>query len=256
MVILGPGVLQCPFHEIIFKNQLLTIPLNCSSIALSRYNSHSILDFIDNNIQSYSESHTSPESDLLKKINRDTYANVMMPRMLSGHLQGRILSMFSKMLRPKTILEIGTYTGYSALCLAEGLVDGGHLITLDINEELESKVRTSFAASEFGDRIDYRIGDALDLIPHLDGPFDLVFIDADKINYTNYFDLTVDKMPVGGVLIADNVLWSGKVVKSGKKKMDKDTLALIEFNDYVQKDSRVENVLMPLRDGLMMIRKL
>lgn len=180
----------------------------------------------------------------------------MLPRMLSGHMQGRILSMFSYMMKPNIILEIGTYTGYSALCLAEGLSEGGKIITMDINEELESRVRNFFEHSEFSSQIDYRIGNALDLIPELEETLDMVFIDADKVNYSRYFDLTIDKLRPGGVIIADNVLWSGEVLAHKGKKLSKDTLALIEFNKYVQNDDRVENVLMPVRDGLMVIRKI
>src|SRR5688572_22647055 len=168
------------------------------------------MDFIPPAIQKYSEDHTSPESDLLKVINRETNARVLMPRMLSGHMQGRILSMVSKMVNPTTVLEIGTYTGYSALCLAEGLKQGGKLITIDINEELESTVRSYFARSPFSDVIDYRIGNALQIIPALKGNFDLVFIDADKENYARYYDLVINHVPLGGYILADNVLWSGK----------------------------------------------
>lgn len=213
------------------------------------------MEFIDEKIQIYSELHTSVESELLKKINRDTYADVLAPRMLSGQMQGRILSMYSKMIKPRTILEIGTYTGYSAICLAEGLVPDGKLITMDINEELEERVTAYFETAGLSGQIDYRIGNALELLPELQGPFDLVFIDADKENYQHYYNLVLDKMPSGGIIIADNVLWSGKVLGDGPKKMDKDTRALIEFNDFVQNDDRVENVLMPVRDGLMVIRK-
>jgi caffeoyl-CoA O-methyltransferase len=211
------------------------------------------MEFLDPRLSEYSELHTSPESDLLKKITRDTHARVMMPRMLSGHLQGRILAMISKMIRPKNILEIGTYTGYSAICLTEGLASGGKLITLDVNEELESKVRGYFREAGLEKVIDYRIGNALKLIPTLSMSFDLVFIDADKENYSNYFDLVIDKVASGGYLLADNVLWSGKVLDS---KPDKDTRAILAFNKKVQEDNRVENILLPLRDGILMMRKL
>lgn len=212
------------------------------------------MDFILSEIQQYAEAHTSKEPELLEEINRETYVNVLKPRMLSGHMQGRILSMLSHMISPKRILEIGTYTGYSAICLAEGLQKGGNLITLDINEELEQKVRAYIERSAYHDEIDYRIGDALELLPTLDGPFDLVFIDADKENYGAYFDLLIDKVRTGGMIIADNVLWSGKVVKK-TVKYDKDTAAIKAFNLKVHTDKRVENVLMPVRDGLMLIRK-
>ena len=210
------------------------------------------MEFIEPRLSEYSEDHTSPESDLLKKISRDTHARVMMPRMLSGHLQGKFLSMISKMIRPKTILEIGTYTGYSTICLAEGLAAGGKLITLDINEELESKVRGYFKEAALENVIDYRIGNALKLIPELQVNFDLVFIDADKENYSSYFDLVINKVASGGYILADNVLWSGKVLDT---KPDKDTRAILEFNKKVQEDSRVENVLVPIRDGILLMRK-
>ncbi len=211
------------------------------------------MEFIDPAISNYSENHTSPESELLKKISRDTYAKVMMPRMLSGHLQGRFLSLISKMIKPKTILEIGTYTGYSAICLADGLSPGGKLITIDVNEELEAKVRGYFREADLEKVIDYQIGDALKIIPTLSISFDLVFIDADKENYSNYFDLVIDKVVSGGYLLADNVLWSGKVLDS---KPDKDTRAILAFNKKVQEDGRVENLLLPIRDGILMMRKL
>lgn len=210
------------------------------------------MDFIDDSIQQYAEDHTSPESDLLKKINRDTHAKVLMPRMLSGHLQGRLLAMISQMIRPSVILEIGTYTGYSAICLAEGLKPSGKLITIDINEELESTVRNTFKTSAFHDRIDYRIGNAMDIIPTLKEQFDLVFIDADKENYGRYYDLVINHVPLGGYILADNVLWSGKVLD---EKPDKDTRAIQEFNRKVHMDSRIENVLLPIRDGIMLMRK-
>lgn len=210
------------------------------------------MDITHPDIQKYSEDHTSAENDLLKKINRDTHAKIMMPRMLSGHMQGRILAMISHMIKPMTILEIGTYTGYSALCLAEGLKPGGKLVTLDINEELEDSVRESFAASSFNDVIDYRIGNALEIIPTLNMSFDLVFIDADKENYARYYDLVINQLPLGGYILADNVLWSGKVLDV---KSDKDTRAIKDFNRKVQEDVRVENVLLPIRDGIFLIRK-
>jgi caffeoyl-CoA O-methyltransferase len=210
------------------------------------------MNIIDENILRYAELHTSPESDLLKRINRDTHAKVSMPRMLSGHLQGRFLSMISCIIRPMRILEIGTYTGYSALCLAEGLAPGGKLVTLDINEELETKVRSYFSEAGLADRIDFHVGDATRIIPSLNETFDLIFIDADKENYSRYFDLVIDKVRAGGIILADNVLWSGKVIQD---KPDKDTRAIMEFNRKIQADRRVENVLLPIRDGILMIRK-
>lgn len=209
------------------------------------------MEILNAELQQYAERYTTAENELLKKINRDTHVNVLMPRMLSGHLQGRVLAMISQMIRPKTALEIGTYTGYSALCLAEGLAEGGKLISIDINEELEHKVKQYFES--FQDKIDYRIGNALDLIPTLDEEFDLVFIDADKRNYANYFDMIIDKLRPGGFILADNVLWSGKVLD---EKPDDDTKAIISFNQKIHDDRRVENVLLPVRDGIMMIRKL
>jgi predicted O-methyltransferase YrrM len=208
---------------------------------------------IDFHIQQYSEAHTSPPLDILQKIDRDTHANVLMPRMLSGHLQGRFLSMISHMIKPDAILEIGTYTGYSAICLCEGLSSHGKLITIDLNEELENRVRESFEKANLASKIDYRIGDARQLIPALHQLFDLVFIDADKENYSLYFDLVIDKTKSGGYILADNVLWSGKVVQP---KPDKDTRALLAFNTKIQSDPRVENILLPIRDGLMLMRKL
>lgn len=210
------------------------------------------MEFLPDDIANYIEAHTTAESDLLKKINRETHARVMMPRMLSGQLQGRYLSMISHLLKPKNILEIGTYTGYSAICLAEGLAEDGKLTTIDINEELETRVLDYFQQAGLSDKIDYRIGNALTIIPTLTQQFDLVFIDADKENYSRYYDLVFDKVTLGGVILADNVLWSGKVTQP---KPDKDTRALLEFNAKVNNDTRVENVLLPLRDGVMMIRK-
>jgi caffeoyl-CoA O-methyltransferase len=211
------------------------------------------MNIIPDGIQTYCETHTSGESELLKKINRYTHVNVLRPRMLSGHLQGRLLAMFSAMLRPERILEIGTYTGYSALCLAEGLTHTGRLITIDINEELEDSVRTAFAASPFNGQIDFKVGNAIQIIPELDDVFDLVFIDADKENYLRYYELVFPLVRQGGIILADNVLWSGKVLA---EKKDKDTEAIVRFNQAIQQDSRVENVLLPVRDGIMMIRKL
>lgn len=210
------------------------------------------MDVIDKELQAYAEKHTSEESALLKKINRDTHAQVLQPRMLSGHLQGRVLSMISSLLRPEVILEIGTYTGYSALCMAEGLRENGKLITIDINEELHDRVSEYFREASMQDRIDYRIGDASVIIPRLQERFDLVFIDADKENYAHYFDLVIDRVNLNGIILADNVLWSGKVLQN---KPDKDTRAIVDFNEKVQRDKRVENVLLPIRDGMMVMRK-
>jgi caffeoyl-CoA O-methyltransferase len=210
------------------------------------------MEFLPDDIADYIEAHTAGESDLLKKINRETHAKILKPRMLSGQLQGRYLSMISHLLKPKNILEIGTYTGYSAICLAEGLAEDGKLITIDINEELETRVRDYFEQAGLSKKVEYRIGNALTIIPTLEQQFDLVFIDADKENYSRYYDLIFDKVKVGGIILADNVLWSGKITMS---KPDKDTRALLEFNAKVNDDTRVENVLLPVRDGIMMARK-
>lgn len=203
-------------------------------------------------ISEYAEKHSSPESDLLAEINRHTHLKVPMPRMLSGHLQGRTLALFSKLLQPECILEIGTYTGYSAICLCEGLKPDGKLITLDINEELEDMVRDYFDRSGFAPRIDYRLGNALEIIPGLNETFDLVFIDADKKSYAAYYDLVIDKVRSGGIIIADNVLRQGTVVTG---ETDKETRNMQQFNEKVLADDRVENLLLPIRDGLMIARK-
>ena len=212
------------------------------------------MDFLPEKISAYVGAHTAPETSLLARINRDTHAHVMYPRMLSGHLQGRVLAMFSRMIQPASILEIGTYTGYSAICLAEGLREGGRLYTLDVNEELEERTREYFAEAGLTERIDYRIGPALDLIPQLDATFDLVFIDADKPNNARYYDLVFGKVRPGGFIIIDNVLWSGKTTVS-YAEADKDTRLILDFNQKIHEDVRVENVLLPIRDGLMVVRK-
>lgn len=214
------------------------------------------MEFIAQELLAYCEQHTNPEDELLQHISRETHAKVLMPRMLSGHLQGKILELLVKLMNPKTILEIGTYTGYSGICMARGLGDEGKLITLDINDELEPMVRDFFDKSGLSSKIDYRLGNALDIIPQLPDNFDLVFIDADKANYTNYYNMVVDRMNKGGVILADNVLWSGKVVAEIGKKIDKDTKAILDYNKLVHEDSRVENILLPIRDGLMLARKL
>lgn len=203
-------------------------------------------------LQRYAEAHTSEESPFLQKINRETHAHILHPRMLSGHLQGRVLSMISCIAQPRVILEIGTYTGYSAICLAEGLQKNGKLITIDINEELEERVRGYFREAGLSDRVDYRIGEAATILPQLEERFDLVFIDADKENYARYFDLVIDRVNLNGLILADNVLWSGKVLDP---QTDKDSLAIVEFNAKVQQDPRVENILLPIRDGMMLMRK-
>ena len=212
------------------------------------------MEFIDPLLDKYVCEHTANESDLLKKINRETHLEVLQPRMLSGHFQGRVLSMFSKMIRPERILEIGTYTGYSALCLAEGLTPNGKLVTIDINEELAARVRGYIAESSYAKQIDYLIGDAMELIPALNEKWDIVFIDADKDNYINYYHFVFPMVKVGGYIIADNVLWSGKVIDLSQQ--DKDTSLLREYNQLVHQDDRVEEVLFPIRDGLMIARKI
>ena len=211
------------------------------------------MDFLPKEIADYALSYTQSESDLLTKLNRETWAKVMTPRMLSGHLQGRILSMFSKMIAPRNILEIGTYTGYSALCMAEGITKNGKLHTIDSNEEVCKFARRYFEQSKYNENIIQHTGNALEIIPKLDAEFQLVFIDADKENYSNYFELVFSKLSVGGYIIADNVLWSGKVVE---KVQNEETKALVAYSKKVQQDKRVENMLMPIRDGLMICRKL
>lgn len=193
-----------------------------------------------------------PESTLLQEIDRETNLKVLMPRMLSGHYQGRVLSMLSKMISPRRILEVGTFTGYATLCLAEGLTDDGKLFTLDINAELEDMVRKNFSKSGFGEKIHYILGDAQQSLSTLDEVFDLVFIDADKKNNGTYYDLVFDRVRPGGLIIVDNVLWSGKVVSN---QQDKDTKNIITFNDQIANDSRVEKLILPVRDGLFIIRK-
>lgn len=210
------------------------------------------MEFLPDDIAAYVQAHTAAEPELLEKIARDTHAQVLKPRMLSGNVQGRFLSLISKLIQPKLIIEIGTYTGYSAICLAEGLVAGGKLITIDINEELENRVRGYFEQAGLKDVVDYRIGNALKFLPTINETIDLVFIDADKENYLKYYNLVFDKVRSGGLILADNVLWSGKITQT---KTDKDTRALQEFNDAVVADARVECMLLPLRDGIMMARK-
>ena len=212
------------------------------------------MNFLPADITAYTEAHTSPETELLRQLNRNTHAHVLAPRMLSGHLQGRFLAMIAHLIRPRRVLEIGTYTGYSALCLAEGLTDDGRLITIDHNEEIETVARSHWRQSPLNSKIDLRIGNAADIIPTLSDTFDLVFIDADKRSNAPYFDLIIDKLRPGGVVLTDNVLWSGKVI-SAVKPADQDTVAVRAFNQKIQNDPRVDNVLLPIRDGIMMIRK-
>lgn len=212
------------------------------------------MHFLPDNIDDYAVMHTQDEPELLKKLNKETWQKVLLPRMLSGAYQGRLLSIVSKLISPKTILEIGTYTGYSALCLAEGLTKEGKLITIDKNEELEPIVSKYFNLSEYSNQLESRIGNALDIIPTITEKFDLVFIDADKSNYINYFDLIIDKLNPGGIILSDNVLWSGKVVEPTKEK-DIDTKVLKEYNKLLKEDPRLETILLPIRDGLTISRK-
>ncbi|WP_268223019.1 O-methyltransferase [Sinomicrobium oceani] len=211
------------------------------------------MHFISEILENYVENHTQDEPELLKELDRETHLKVLRPRMLSGHFQGRLLSLISKLKSPRYILEIGTYTGYSAICMAEGLREDGELHTIDINEELHDLQRRYFDRSGFGDRIIQHTGNALDIIPTFDTGFDLVFIDADKENYQEYFDLVITKMNPGGLILSDNVLWSGKVVEPVKPN-DKSTMALLEYNEKLKNDPRVETILLPVRDGLTICR--
>ena len=214
------------------------------------------MHFIPENLDDYVVSHSENEPELLQELNRETYQKILQPRMLSGQYQGRILSMFSKLVNPKNILEIGTYTGYSALCLAEGMQSNGVLHTIDVNEELVDFQRKYFDKSGYGKQIHQYLGDALEIIPKLDTTFDLVFIDAYKENYSNYFNVIIDKLNTGGIIISDNVLWSGKVLETTFKKDDTSTPALIEYNALLKKDKRIETVVLPIRDGLTISRKI
>jgi caffeoyl-CoA O-methyltransferase len=211
------------------------------------------MDLLSDELKSYLDSSCNPESDLLKQIDRETHLKVSLPRMLSGHYQGRVLSMLSKMIGPRRILEVGTFTGYATLCLAEGLTEDGILHTIDINAELEDMVRASFDKSDLGNRIKYHIGNALEIIPELNEIFDLIFIDADKKNNESYYNLTINKLRSGGLIIVDNVLWSGKVI--AEKKYDSATALINNFNRMVSADQRVEKLILPVRDGIFIIRK-
>ena len=208
--------------------------------------------FFPESLDKFVTTHTKQPGEVLQDLERETFAKIHMPQMLSGHVQGRFLSMMSKLVKPKNVLEIGTFTGYSAICLSEGLDEGGTVYTMDVNEELENMVRTFFDKAGVTKKIKYILGNAVELIPKLDVTFDLVFIDADKENYSRYYDLVFDKVRSGGLILADNVLWSGKVVEENQ---DEETRALVAFSDKVQKDDRVENVLLTMRDGVMLIRK-
>jgi caffeoyl-CoA O-methyltransferase len=213
------------------------------------------MHFISKKLDDYVVKHSEDEPSLLKALARETYQKILQPRMLSGHYQGRVLSVLSKLIRPKVVLEIGTFTGYSALCLAEGLSQGGVLHTIDINEELVDFQRSYFNKSDYGSQIFQHLGSAIDIIPKLDTHFDLVFMDADKPNYINYFHQIIDKLNPGGVILSDNVLWSGKVIETLDLN-DTSTQIILEYNKLLKEDQRLETVLLPIRDGLTVsIRK-
>jgi predicted O-methyltransferase YrrM len=213
------------------------------------------MEFIDQKLDDYVCAHTEKEPEVLNELNRKTHLTVLRSRMLSGHFQGRLLSMISHMVQPERILEIGTYTGYSSICLAEGLTENGKLTTIDINEELEDITREFIQKANLENKIEYIIGDAMQIVPQLDEQFDLVFIDADKKNYCNYYHLVFDKVKPGGYILADNVLWSGKVVES-YDALDSETKIIMDYNKMVHEDPRVQEILLPIRDGLMLARKL
>ncbi len=213
------------------------------------------MDFLPEQLETYVENHTKPEPEILKKLNRETHAQIMMPQMLSGHVQGRFLKMLSCMISPSQVLEIGTFTGYSSLCIAEGIKEGGVIHTIDINEELTPIVTRYIKEAGAEKKIKTYTGNAVDIIPTINAVFDMVFIDADKKNYVKYYELIFDKVRKGGFILADNVLWSGKVVEQSSKN-DEETKGIIEYNRMVMADKRVENVLVPIRDGIMIARKL
>ncbi|APY01222.1 putative O-methyltransferase YrrM [Lacinutrix venerupis] len=211
--------------------------------------------FLPEKLDEYIVSHSQEEPELLQQLTRETYLKILQPIMLSGPYQGRVLSMISKLVRPKTILELGTFTGYATICLAEGLQKEGEIHTIDIKEELEDFQRKYFNKSGYGSQIHQHLGNAVDIIPTLDKTFDLVFIDADKPNYVNYFNLIIDKLNSGGIILSDNVLWHGKVVEKLNPK-DISTKAVLDFNTLLKEDSRIETVVLPIRDGLTISRKL
>ena len=213
------------------------------------------MHFLPEKIDNYVVAHSQKEPQILQDLTKETWQKVLNPRMLSGAFQGRILTMITKIIQPKNILEIGTYTGYSALCLAEGLPSNGSIITIDKNEELATLQNKYFEKSGFRDKITQYVGNAIEIIPTLDQKFDLVFIDADKSNYINYFNLVIDKMNAGGIILSDNVLWSGKVVEELDPK-DVDTKILLAYNKMMNEDARIETILLPIRDGLTISRVL
>lgn len=211
------------------------------------------MNFLPEKLDNYVVKHSQQEPQVLQELSRETWQKVLNPRMLSGAFQGRVLSMISKLIRPKNVLEIGTYTGYSAICIAEGLAENGIIHTLDKNEELEDLQNKFFEKSGFRNQIQQHFGNALEIIPAFEKTFDLVFIDADKFNYPNYFNLIIDKMNSGGIILSDNVLWSGKVIEKLDPK-DIDTKALLEYNSLLNSDDRIETILLPIRDGLTISR--
>jgi caffeoyl-CoA O-methyltransferase len=213
------------------------------------------MHFIPEELDNYVVNHSEDEPELLRELTRETYQKILQPRMLSGHYQGRLLSMISKLIHPKNILEIGTYTGYSALCLAEGMQRDGALHTIDINEELLVFQRSYFDKSPYGKQIFQHLGNALEIIPSLNKTFDLIFIDADKDNYPAYFNVIIDKLNPGGIILSDNVLWSGKVIEPIKED-DVSTKALLEYNTLLKEDKRIETIILPIRDGLTISRKI
>lgn len=214
------------------------------------------MDFISDDIMTYAINHTQEESNLLKALNKETHQKILQSRMISGHYQGRVLSFISQLIRPETILEIGTYTGYATLCLAEGLTKNGKIHTIEINEELIDFQKKYFDQSKFKNQIFTHLGDAIDIIPKLKLKYDLIFLDADKGNYPNYMEMVVPKLKKGGVLIADNVLWSGKVLDYQQKRDDIETRGIKLFSELVKKNSSLQTLLLPIRDGLIMCRKI
>lgn len=212
------------------------------------------MKFLDDDLEAYVAAHSQPETPLLQTIRRETHVQVLMPQMLSGALQSGLLAMLVRATQARCVLEIGTFTGYTALWMAQALPQDGLLHTIDVNEELEDRVRNYFGQSTVGDKVHYHVGNALEIIPTIHDTFDLVFIDADKDNYQHYYELVIDKVRAHGLIIVDNVLWSGKVVVA-QDETDRKTRVIQAFNDYVHQDPRVDNVLLPLRDGLMLLTK-
>ncbi len=206
-------------------------------------------------IDNYMASHSDVEPDFLAALDRETHVRTINPRMLSGHFAGRILKMLVRMARPQRVLEIGTFTGYSALCLAEGLPENGHVDTIEIDDEMEDFIRQNFEKSPYNERVTLHVGDAKTIVPQLEGMFDFVFIDADKREYRNYFELVLPKVPKGGFILADNTLWDGKVLIENPPSGDHQTIEIKKFNDFIAHDERIEKVILPLRDGLTLMMK-